>query len=433
MNYEQAIEYLKGLTKFGINLGLDRIEELLRRLGEPHRRLKVIHVGGTNGKGSTTAMITSILEAAGYKVGRFTSPHLHSYNERFVINGKPISEFKLAELITIIKPFLEEMVSNGYEHPTEFEVSTAIALLYFEREATNYVVLEVGMGGIIDSTNVVNPMVSVITNVSLDHMDYLGNSIEEITKVKAGIIKPGVPIITAAEGVSLKIIKQVAEENNSSLVQVGQHVTWSHGKNYYYGGQEFNIYGLNNHYYIYLPLLGEHQQINAATAIVTVETLLSNSKVPSSLIIENGLRNVRWPGRLEILGKNPTVIIDGAHNHGGATALRKALRKYFPGHGIVMVLGMLADKERKEVVKELVPLSRAVIVTRSNNPRAGEWTEVAKYARIYVEDVTVMENVGYAVGLALKKAHPDEVVCITGSLYMIAKAREFLLNGAVIR
>ncbi|RYD01780.1 hypothetical protein N752_28400 [Desulforamulus aquiferis] len=204
MIYEQSIDYLKGLTKFGINLGLGRIEELLRRLGNPHRRLKIVHIGGTNGKGSTTAMVASILGAAGYKVGRFTSPHLHSYTERFVINGVAIPEIKLVELISYIKPFLEEMVSDGYEHPTEFEVSTALALVYFEREATDYVVLEVGMGGAIDSTNIVTPLVSVITNVSLDHVDYLGGTVEEIARVKAGIIKQNTPVITAARALRWK-------------------------------------------------------------------------------------------------------------------------------------------------------------------------------------------------------------------------------------
>ncbi|PHJ37027.1 hypothetical protein P378_18815, partial [Desulforamulus profundi] len=227
MTYEQAIKYLKSLTKFGINLGLSRIQELLQRLGNPHHRLNIIHIGGTNGKGSTTAMIASILRAAGYKTGMFTSPHLHSYTERFLINGEPIAEARLAQLINDIRPHLDNMVTEGFEHPTEFEVSTALALLYFALEETDYVALEVGLGGTIDSTNVVTPLVSVITNVSLDHMDYLGSSVGEIARVKAGIIKKGVPVVTAAEGIALEVIQQAAEANYSRLIRMGKDVTWS--------------------------------------------------------------------------------------------------------------------------------------------------------------------------------------------------------------
>lgn len=222
------MEYVKGLTKFGINLGLGRIEELLKRLNNPHLNLKIIHVGGTNGKGSTTAMLAAILQEAGYRVGTFTSPHLHSYTERFRINGVNIPEESIAALISEIRPHLEAMVVEGFEHPTEFEVATAVAFLYFNREKVDYLVLEVGLGGAIDSTNVVMPMVSVITNVAMDHMNYLGNTIREIARIKAGIIKPGIPVVTAAEGEGLEIIKEVSLENNSPLIRVGQDVTWEH-------------------------------------------------------------------------------------------------------------------------------------------------------------------------------------------------------------
>jgi len=428
VNYQQAIDYLKGLTKFGINLGLGRIEELLRRLGNPHRRLKIIHIGGTNGKGSTTAMIASILMEAGYKVGMFTSPHLHSYTERFRINGEVIPQEKLAALIREVRPYLDAMSAEGYEHPTEFEVSTALALLYFEREETDFVALEVGLGGAIDSTNVVTPLVSVITNVAMDHMDYLGRRLEEIAKVKAGIIKRGIPVVTAAEGTALEVIRREALEKNSRLVQVGRDITWTpvtqdEGIN---RCQEFVLSGLHNHYHVQLPLLGPHQQMNAATAIGAVELLFSAGHHIPSCAVTRGLKKVQWPARLEMVGENPTIILDGAHNHAGAVALRRAIRQHFPGHGLVLVLGMLADKERSKVVAELAPLARAVVVTRSNNPRAGDWTEVADYVRNHLDDVEVIEDVGRAIKSALAKAHKDELVCITGSLYMVAEAREAL-------
>lgn len=428
MTYEQAIKYLKSLTKFGINLGLSRIQELLQRLGNPHHRLNIIHIGGTNGKGSTTAMIASILRTAGYKTGMFTSPHLHSYTERFLINGEPIAEARLAQLINDIRPHLDNMVTEGFEHPTEFEVSTALALLYFALEETDYVALEVGLGGAIDSTNVVTPLVSVITNVSLDHMDYLGSSVGEIARVKAGIIKKGVPVVTAAEGIALEVIQQAAEANYSRLIRMGKDVTWSPlRQESNQGCQEFKIEGLQNHYHVRLPLLGSHQQINAATAVAAVEMLFAGggNPTPVAAVVE-GLRTVQWPGRLEIIGKNPTILLDGAHNHAGALALKQALLESFPGRRFIFLLGMLADKERSNVVAELAPLARAVVVTRSNHPRAGDWTRLADHAKNYLEDVIVIEDVQEAVKAALDRTRQDDILCITGSLYMVAEARSVL-------
>ena len=415
-----------------MNLGLARIEELLRRLGDPHRRLNIIHVGGTNGKGSTTAMIANILKTAGYKTGMFSSPHLHSYTERFLINGEPIAENDLARLIETIQPHLENMVSEGIEHPTEFEVSTALALLYFAGEETDYVVLEVGLGGAIDSTNVVTPLLSVITNVSLDHMDYLGNTVEEIARVKAGIIKPGVPVVTAAQGVALQIIRETAATKGSKLSEVGRDITYEALDGELKAGyQHFLIDGLQSKYTVSLPLLGKHQQINAATAVAAVELLFTGNghHVPTAALLE-GLGTVHWPGRLELLGGNPYIVIDGAHNHAGAKVLKQALAEYFAGRSMVFVLGMLADKERAKVVEELAPLARAVVVTRSNNPRSGNWQELAAYVQEYLPDVKCVENVGEAIKTAITLAKPDEVVCITGSLYMVAEAREALgLSG----
>ncbi|CCO07672.1 bifunctional folylpolyglutamate synthase/dihydrofolate synthase [Desulforamulus hydrothermalis] len=429
MNYHQAIQYLKGLTKFGMNLGLDRIRELLRRLGNPHRHLKIIHIGGTNGKGSTTAMISSILRAAGFKTGMFTSPHLHSYTERFIINGQPVAPSQLAELISEIRPHLDDMVKEGFEHPTEFEVSTALALLYFARQQVDYVALEVGLGGAIDSTNVVIPQVSVITNVALDHMDLLGQTVEEIARVKAGIIKKGVPVVTAATGTALEVIRQVAAANQSRLVTVGREVSWHTGQSPGQGGcRQLVINGQYHNYHIKLPLLGRHQQINAATAVAAVETLFSGCRRLPAAVVEEGLRRVEWPGRLEVVGQNPTVLLDGAHNHAGAQALRQALQEYFANRQVIFVLGMLADKQRQQVVDELAPLAKAVIVTRPGHPRAGDWYRLAEYVKKYLPNVEIVEEVPQAVNRALAKAGAADVVCITGSLYMVADARSALLK-----
>lgn len=427
MEFLEAMEYVRGLAKFGFNFGLGRIEELLRRLGSPHLGLDIIHVGGTNGKGSTIAMLSAILQEAGWRVGTFTSPHLHSYTERFRINGVNIPEDTCAALISEICPHLDSMVAEGFEHPTEFEVATAVAFLYFYREKIDFLILEVGLGGAIDSTNVVKPLVSVITNVAMDHMDYLGHTIREIAGVKAGIIKPGVPVITAAEGEGLEVIKKVSRENNSPLIKIGQDVTWEHIA-LSQEKQQFTIRGRVRVYEnLTIYLIGRHQQINAATAVAAAETLLELGVPVSEKAVRSGLAAARWPARLEIMRREPLVLIDGAHNYDGARALRLALEETFPTRSIVLLIGMLGDKERARVVAELAPLARTVIVTRPNNPRAGNWQELAREAQRYTSEVYVIEDIGKALDKALSLAGQDDLVCVTGSLYMVAEARQLLL------
>lgn len=420
MDYIRALEYLKSLTKFGINMGLGRITELLKRLGNPHLKLKVIHVGGTNGKGSTTAMIASILRAGGYTVGTFTSPHLHSYNERFSINGQAIPHQEVAELLGILKPHLDNMVDEGFEHPTEFEVSTAMACCCFHRRQVDYAIFEVGMGGEIDSTNVVQPLVAVITNVSMDHMEYLGDTVAEIARVKAGIIKPGVPMVTAAEHPdALGVIRDVCSRQQAPLTQVGQDVTW----------QDQSIIGKHNTYPdIQLALKGEHQRVNAATAVAAVEALMEQGINLASQHVAMGLALVQWPGRFEVLPGQPTVVLDGAHNLAGARALVDTLKENFFGQRMVLVLGMLGDKERQKVIELLAPLAQAVVITKPNSPRAGDWRQAAQWAAQHCAVVYTCEHIPQGVDQGLALANPEDVVCVTGSLYMLAEAREYLLN-----
>lgn len=428
VSFHEAIEYLTNLTKFGFNFGLGRIEELLNRLDNPHRGLKIIHIGGTNGKGSTTAMLAAILQETGYRVGTFTSPHLHSYTERYLINGVEIAEERMAELIWELRPHLEAMVAAGFEHPTEFEVCTALAFLYFAREKVDFLVLEVGLGGAIDSTNVVTPLLSVITNVSMDHMDYLGNTVVEIARVKAGIIKPGVPVVTAAAGEGLESIQEACHENNSPLTQVGRDITLEH-RAMSTTGQRFTIRGRRGTYEnLQIPLLGRHQQVNAATAVAAAEVLMDLGAAINAKALRDGLAATRWPGRLEILRREPLVIIDVAHNYDGARSLRRALEEIFPGRSLVLVIGMLGDKERTKVAAELAAAARVVVVTKPNSPRAGNWQELAVEAERYAPEVHVIENIEEAVNKALTLAGPEEMVCVTGSFYMVSEAREILMN-----
>lgn len=430
MDFHEAMEYLANLTKFGFNFGLGRIEELLGRLGNPHRKLRVIHVGGTNGKGSTVAMIARVLQKAGYRTGSFTSPHLHSYTERYRIDGREIPPGKVAELITELRPHLEAMVKEGFEHPTEFEVGTALAFLYFNRQEVDYLVLEVGLGGAIDSTNVITPLVSVITNVAMDHMDYLGNSVREITAVKAGIIKPGTPLVTAAANPeALDVIEADCREKGAPMILVGRDVTCEVLQSSR-DGLLLSIKGrLGRYDSLRLPLIGRHQAVNSATAVAAVEALVESGAAVSPEAVRKGLAMIRWPARLEIVRERPLVLIDGAHNYEGALSLSGAIREFFSGSRLVLVLGMLGDKERSKVVAELAPLAEVVIVTKPNSPRAGEWQAIAIEAGRYVQEVHQVEDNAEAVKRALLLAGPEDTVVVTGSLYMVADAREMLLGS----
>ncbi len=427
MNYQEALDYLANLAKFGFNFGLGRIQELLKRLNNPHLALKVIHIGGTNGKGSTSAMLSAILQEGGYRVGAFTSPHLKSYTERYRINGAEISGEQVAVLLDELRPHLEAMVAEGFEHPTEFEVGTALAFLYFNREKVDFLVVEVGMGGAIDSTNVVKPLLSIITNVSMDHMDYLGHTIEEITLVKAGIIKPGAPVVTAARGEALGVIESVCLDKKSPLYVVGRDLSWQPAA-WNLSGQEFSLRGRRKYYEkLFIPLLGRHQLVNAATAVAAAEVLMDLGVSLNGDVVRLGLARTRWPGRMEIVSQKPLVIIDGAHNYDGARCLRQALEEYFPGRSIIMVIGMLGDKERALVAAELAGVARAVVVTRPDNPRASNWRELAEEVRNYTSEVYLLEDTGEAVRKALALAGPEEVILVTGSLYMVGGAREVIL------
>lgn len=427
--YQEALDYLVNLTKFGMNFGLGRIEELLRRVGNPEQNLRVIHVGGTNGKGSTTMLISEVLEEAGFRVGVFTSPHLHDYRERITINGEMIPKTEVCGLIHTLRPHLEELVQSGVEHPTEFEVNTAMAFMYFAAQKVDFALIEVGLGGAIDSTNVVNPLISVITNVGMDHMDYLGETYEEIAQVKAGIIKPGSITITAANRPeALQVIREKARMVGSPLWVVGEDVQWEPR----WSGeleQEFDLVGLHGVYRkLRLRLVGEHQLVNAATAVTVCEVLKSEYGVPIERNnIYEGLRKTVWPGRLELLSLKPKILLDGAHNVDGATALAKALA-LFSRKRLILCLGMLGDKEREKVVELLYPLADEVIITKPNSPRAGNWQYLAELMETKGKPVTKIEEPKAAVLEAYSRLQPEDMLCVTGSLYMIADARRALLD-----
>ena len=438
--YAKALHFLAERTKFGINLGLQRIEKLLALLGNPHRQgaPKYIHVGGTNGKGSVSIMLAEILQACGYKTGLFTSPHLHSYRERFRLNGQPLSKAELVHQLAIIQPFLDQMAAAGEEAPTEFEISTALALHYFTEQQADWAVIEVGMGGEIDSTNVIQPELAVITNVAMDHMAYLGETVAEIAAVKAGIIKPGVPTLTAAQNqAALAVLQKRAAVKDTSLEQLGRDFAYLPRK-VAESGQIFDWQKLavnnsdeNNLVYadLSIQLLGEHQLANASLAVAAAAKL----DLPEAAV-RQGLAAARWPGRLEIVNRQPLTVLDGAHNVAGMQALSGALQQYWPGRPIVAVLGMLADNERAEALRLLLPLVSRAVITKVPSPRAGDWQALAEICQEFAVPCQLVESVPQAVAAARQILQSDELngeeplFLVTGSLYMLAEARAYLLG-----
>ncbi len=431
MDYDKALEVVEELTRFGINLGLERITAMLDLLDNPQDKLQVVHIGGTNGKGSTAAMLAAVLQKAGYRVGTYTSPHLVSYTERYVINGKKISPEDFAALVKELIAVFAEVKRKSGEAPTQFEVLTALAFLYFYRQKVDILLLEVGLGGDIDSTNVVKkPLLSVVTNVSMEHEDYLGSTLEEIAEKKSGIIKERCPVVTAStEEKVLSVLRARARELKASLYEVSKEVCWR-AISETDRGQVFSATTQRCDYgEISLSLWGDHQIINAATAILSLEILTEKGFRVSREQIKKGLAKVVWPGRLELISTAPVVIIDGAHNPAGMEMLAQWLEKRKKGvRKVILVIGMLADKDRSKAAALLDPLVDSVYITKPLSPRAGEWRELAGFFSGEKDKVKVAEELSLALKGACQEAEPGDMVLVTGSLYLIGEARSFLLN-----
>ena len=428
MNYQESLAYLDSLGKFGIRLGMERIEGLLRELGNPEQQIKTIHVTGTNGKGSVSSMITNILLAANLKTGKFTSPHLVKYNERITINGQDVDDDSFADLLTIVKTAADSVVAKGVcEQPTQFEVLTAAAFLYFALENVDYAVIEVGMGGLWDSTNVITPIVSVITNVSLDHTDRCGKTVERIAMQKAGIIKENVPVVTAAEGDdALGPIKAVAMFKQAKLYIYGR-AFWGTEVESSMEGQTFTLHAgeyYSSDYSIRLP--GEHQIANTSVAIVAAKLVSKQDDRINELALHIGVANTVWPGRLERIAQAPDVILDGAHNPAGAEALRKALDKYYPEGKRIFVLGMMGDKDMTGVISRLIrPMDIVYTVKADDGVRAAAAEELAGLVGV---QALAMSSLADAYEAAVSRADSDSVVCICGSLYLVGNFKNLLLN-----
>ncbi len=429
MDYKESLVYLRDLTKFGFNFGLDRVKELLHRLGNPEKTMTYIHVGGTNGKGSVTSMLCSMLMAAGEKPGMFTSPHLHSYRERFRIGGVKISHEDVARCLNDIKPHIEAMMEAGFEQPTEFEVNTAMAFYYFAQKGVKVAVMEVGMGGEIDATNVIESVkVAILVNVALEHTEYLGDTKEKICLTKSGIIKKDCHFVTGCQEESLQEIlaKRVEEEGARDLSVMekdfsGKFESETADEQYFTYRDADVIYG-----HLCLSLMGRHQIGNAAIAVRAARLYGLNEAA-----IRKGLAATTWPCRLEKVSLNPLTIIDGAHNDHGMAVLTSYLKEHYANRQIIVLIGMLADKEREKAIALLGPLTSKVIVTKPNSPRAGDYEMIAEFFKPYCKDIYLEENIPEACRKAqalAEKAGSNSLLLITGSLYMVADARGYLLG-----
>ena len=433
-NTAKAIEKIHEFERFGSILGLERMTNLLELLGNPQDELKVIHVAGTNGKGSTCRYMYSILQEAGYKTGLYTSPFLEKFNERIEFNGDMISDEDLSVYTDRVLAEVKNMTDKGLESPTEFEVVTAIAFLYFKEKQCDYVVLEVGLGGSGDSTNVCKkPLVTAITSVSFDHMDRLGSTIEEIAKEKAGIIKDGCPVVTSCQDeAALGVIKAVAEEHGCQYVQT-KNVEISISKESL-AGYQFDARLLEKDYgKLEISMTGRHQIDNAVCALTVLKVLEKQDNIKiSDEDLYAGLKKARQYGRFEVmtdLDEKPVIIIDGAHNIDGATALRKSMESLCKDKKVLMAIGMLADKDVNGIIGEFTKITKDFVITEPDNPRKLTADKLAVLLEEQGCTCHVAPMAEDACTQVEKIKDQYDVVLFAGSLYLIGKIRSILKNA----
>jgi dihydrofolate synthase/folylpolyglutamate synthase len=403
--FKEAFGYLEKLSRLGIRMGLENIGRLMELLGHPERDFRAVHIGGTVGKGSTAHLVASILRSAGYKTGLFTSPHIYDVRERFRINGEMIGRKEFASLLWEIKERIESVEDF---HPTQFEVHTALAFLWFARSGCDFAVIEVGLGGRLDATNVLMPALTIITDIGIDHTDLLGSTIEEIAREKGGIIKEGVPLLTSAEGKALEVLRGICEERGASIFPLGEAIFWEERDGLTVRSPWAEVSEIKS------GLKGGHQRKNIALAVSAGLYLGC-----PDWAIKEGVRKTRIRGRFEVVGKEPKIVLDGAHNPPSMRALREAMEKYFPEKKIILVIGMLRDKPIEETMREIVPYARVVILTPPPSERSADLEDLVRTARKYNENVVGIEDNVEALRKAVDMAREGDVVVVTGSFYLL--------------
>ena len=421
MNAQQAIEYIHSFFWKGSIPGLSRTEELLRRIGNPEKKLKFVHIAGTNGKGSTAAMTASILQKAGFRVGLYTSPYIYRFNERIQVNGEQIPDEDVAAVTEYVKQFAEAME----EKPTEFELVTAIGFEYFARQNCDIVVLEVGMGGALDSTNVIEtPEVAVITNIGLDHTDYLGDTVEKIAETKAGIFKENGHAVVYRGAPSVEAVyEKVCAERNISLKKADFDSLACKSRSL-----EGQLFDCGDRKDLLLPLLGDHQLHNASVVLSIADTLKEIGWKITEENIRDGIRDVSWPGRFDIVGREPLFIIDGGHNPQCIDALVVNIQDYLAGRKIIALTGVLADKDYGEMYRPMMPYIQEFVCITPPNPRKLDAAELAQHLSRVGATATPCDSIAEGVKTAVEKAGKDGVVLCFGSLYTIGDIRNALFE-----
>jgi dihydrofolate synthase/folylpolyglutamate synthase len=430
-SYEQTLDYLYGLQRIGIKLGLHNIRTLLQLAGQPQLRFDAVHIAGTNGKGSTAAFMASILQAAGYKVGLYTSPHLIDFTERIKVNAQPISP---ADVVRITSTLKELIAGNPHfdlpsgTPPTFFEFTTALAFCCFAEANVDIAVVEAGMGGRLDATNVLIPKLSIITNISLEHQQYLGNTTEEIAREKAGIVKPGITVLCGAKQVKVQeIIRQVCQAESANLCLLEDNFDWR----YKFSKQHAQYFDLRTPQATYhdlsLGLLGDFQLTNAAMAVGAVELLIKQGIAVPEAAIREGLAKPDWDGRLQLISQKPYLVLDGAHNPQASKALSANLPIYFNYDSLILVLGILKDKDIAGILNEWIDTADILVLTRPDSERAANPLDMAQLIPPHKKKhIIIKESIAEALNFTRQLAKPSDLVCLTGSLYTVGEALAIL-------
>ncbi|MBU0606161.1 MAG: bifunctional folylpolyglutamate synthase/dihydrofolate synthase [Candidatus Omnitrophica bacterium] len=436
MTYQEALQYLnrfvnlekKDSYDYNLSCKLDRMRRLCSLLGDPQDAVRAIHVAGTKGKGSTSVMIQSILKNAGFKTGLYTSPHLASFRERIRIDDELISEGDLGSILDTIKAAVDECAGD---EPSFFEIYTVLAYIHFKSENVDFAVYETGLGGRLDATNVVEPLVCAITSISFDHTGMLGDTLEKIAYEKAGIIKNDSICVSAPqEAEALSVIEKVCTEKNAELVLVGRDIKFNE-LSASDEGEVFNVTALFEKYdNLHMKMLGFHQVVNATVAIGVIEGLRLSGVSVGKSAVRRGIGSVTWPGRLEVVRKrSPRIILDGAQNKASADALARSVRKLFKYGKLILVLGVSKDKDIKGILKELVPISDTIILTKSEiAERAMDPAAIHGLITPKSKDVIITRDVKDAIDKAIQKAGPSDLVLVTGSLFVVGQARKILVK-----
>lgn len=422
MNYNDAIAYIHSTSKFGSKLGLENITKLLELLDNPQDNLRFIHVAGTNGKGSTCNYIAHMLYAAGYKTGLFISPYIESFGERMQVNFQNIDDDSLVRNVEQIKEKIDIMIEQGYNHPTEFEIDTAIAMMHFRQSACDVVVLEVGLGGKLDSTNVIkSPLVSVICTIEKDHMAILGDTLEKIAFEKAGIIKPNCPVVVygANEPCTYEVIKARAKSMNAPYSVVDFNAI----SNIRFNDYSY-IFDFESHKDLRINMFGDHQIRNACTAIKAIEEV-KELDVPEDAI-KQGLNDARWPGRMEVLSRKPLIICDGAHNPEGIRSLKNTLLKYFPEKRKIFIMAVMRNKEYEEMIADIFPLADIAIAVRPDYDRALELNILKDNMQKYCKNTHAFDKIDKGLDYAISQTDDNTIICTFGSLYYIADVKNYI-------